>query len=313
MSDRSTPSGLQIGVAFAILYIVWGTTYLAIQIGVLNEQMPPLLFAGSRIATAGVILLAFQLLRGQPLRIQRNDVAGIAVGSMILFVIGNGLISIALKTVASGESAVLAATTTLWVAAVGLVLPGGDRLRPAGWLGLFTGMLGVVVIKSPALREQGFSFAYNIGPWLVLCSAAAWGIGTVLLRKATVQLPRLSSVGWQMAIGGGVMVAIGFLVGEKIPERITLGTIGAFLYLLVFGSLTAFVAFNWLLEHVSAPKVTTYAYVNPLVAVLLGTWLHDEPMTMSLVLGMLLIFAALFLVRHGTESKREMIVAEPDA
>lgn len=300
MSDRSPPSALQIGVAFGILYIVWGTTYLAIQIGVLNEGLPPLLFAGSRIGSAGIILLLFQRIRGQTLQLRASDLPGIAIGAGLLFVIGNGLISLALKTVASGESAVLAATTTLWVAVVSTILPGGDRLRPAGWLGLALGFLGVVVIKSPALREQGFSFASNIGPWMVLASAAAWGVGTVLMRKTTIHLPRLSSVGWQMALGGAVMTLLGLSLGERPPGSVSLASIGAFLYLLIFGSLTAFVAFTWLLEHVSAPKVTTYAYVNPLVAVLLGSWLHDEEMPVSLILGMLLIFAALFLVRHGT-------------
>jgi len=291
---------LQIGIAFGILYIVWGTTYLAIQIGVLNEGLPPLLFAGSRIGSAGIILLLFQRIRGQSLRLRAGDLPGIAIGAGLLFVIGNGLISLALKTVASGESAVLAATTTLWVAAVSMILPGADRLRPAGWLGLALGFLGVVVIKSPALREQGFSFASNVGPWMVLASAAAWGVGTVLMRKTTIHLPRLSSVGWQMTFGGAVMTLLGLSLGETPPASVSLASIGAFLYLLIFGSLTAFVAFTWLLEHVSAPNVTTYAYVNPLVAVLLGAWLHDEEMPVSLILGMLLIFAALFLVRHGT-------------
>jgi len=300
VSDPSPPSPLQIGIAFGILYIVWGTTYLAIQIGVLNENLPPLLFAGTRIGSAGLILLALQLARRQKLRMARADFAGIAVGALLLFVLGNGIISIALKTVASGESAVLAATTTLWVAAAAMVMPGGDRLRIVGWLGLLLGFVGVVVIKLPALREQGFSFASNLGPWLVLCSAAAWGVGTVLLRKATINLPRLTSAGWQMALGGGLMFLLGLLRGETPPETISAASIGAFLYLLVFGSLTAFVAFNWLLEHVPAPRVTTYAYVNPLVAVLLGTWLHDEDMAPTLILGMLVILAGLFLVRHGT-------------
>ena len=124
-SPRPTPPTWQLAVAFAILYIVWGTTYLAIQIGVLDEGLPPLLFAGTRIGTAGLILLGLQLIRGQQLRFSTKDAVGIAASSILMLVVGNGLISIALQTVQSGESAVLAATTTLWIALFGMTFAGG--------------------------------------------------------------------------------------------------------------------------------------------------------------------------------------------
>ena len=167
-------------------------------------------------------------------------------------------------------------------------------------------------MQLPKLLEQGVGFARNIGPWLTLASAACWGVGTVLVRKTTIRLPRLSSMGWQMALGGGAMVAIGCLLGERPPERISAGVVAVFLYLLIVGSLIAFVAFHWLLEHVSAPKVGTYAYVNPLVAVLLGTWLHDESISLALISGMTLILAGVFLVRGGDRPTIVAVEPEPD-
>jgi drug/metabolite transporter (DMT)-like permease len=286
-------------LCFAILYIVWGTTYLAIKIGVGDESLPPFLFGGSRIGSAGVILLVVQLLRGQSLRVRPGNWKGILLSAGFLFIGGNGFISAALRSVNSGESAVLAATATLWIALFSMCFPGGDRLRPLGWLGLFLGILGVAVLQAPALRDQGFSFATNVGPWLVLGSAAFWGIGAVLLRQMPIRMARLTSAGYQMALGGSGMILVGLAIGERPPATVNAATIGAFVYLLVFGSLIAFLAFQFLLEHVPATKVATYAYVNPLVAVLLGVWWRGEPLTLALVGGMALILFAVFLVRGG--------------
>lgn len=293
------PPTWQFVLAFAILYVVWGTTYLVIQIGVLDQQLPPLLFGGTRIGAAGLILLVYQCLRGQSLRFSGRDAVGIVTGCVLLFLGGNGLITLALQSVQSGESAVLAATATLWIALFSMVFAGGDRLRPIGWLGLIVGLVGVMVLQWPNLEQQGFSFARNRGPWLTLASAASWGIGTVLLRRTPICIHRLSSAGWQMTLGGAGMCILGIANGEQAPATITPGVVWVFLYLLVVSSLVAFVAFVWLLEHVSATKVSTYAYVNPLIAVLLGTLLHDEPISTALIAGTLLILVAVFLVRGG--------------
>jgi drug/metabolite transporter (DMT)-like permease len=306
---RLPPPTWQFVLAFAILYIVWGTTYLAIQIGVLDEELPPLYFGGTRIGAAGVIMLAFQWARGQSLKFSTRDVAGIATGAVLLFVGGNGLISLALKWVQSGESAVLAATATLWIALFSMAFAGGDRLRPLGWAGLLLGLLGVAVLQWPKLQAQGFSLTRSPGPWLTLASAACWGIGTVLLRRTAIRIPRLSSVGWQMMFGGVGMIGLGMLMGERAPSSISREAVLVFLYLLVVSSLVAFVAFVWLLEHVSATKVSTYAYVNPLVAVLLGSAAHNEPITPALMTGMLLILVGVFLVRGADQTDPAVVEA----
>lgn len=298
----SHPPAWQIAVGFAILYIVWGTTYLAIRIGVLDEHLPPLLFGGSRIGAAGLVLLLFQLLRGQSIGFSRRDAVGILCGAGFLFVGGNGLITIALQTVPSGESAILAATASLWIALVSMLFPGGDRLRAVGWLGLILGLVGVVILQSPKLDAAELAHTGVAGPLFNLASAACWGVGTVVLRQTPVRIARLTSAGWQMTLGGLAMILLGVCLGETPPERVTGKTIATFVYLLVMGSLIAFVAFHWLLEHVSAPSVGTYAYVNPLVAVLLGLWWHGEAITLPVVFGMLLILMGVFLVRGDDRS-----------
>lgn len=308
--EVAAPPAWQIALGFLVLYIVWGTTYLAIKIGVADEQLPPFLFGGARIGSAGLLLLLFQLVTGRSLRVTGANWRGILYGAGFLFVGGNGLISAGLRHVPSGESAVLAATATLWIALFSMTFPGGDRLRPLGWLGLLMGLAGVCLLQAPALREQGVSFA-NVGPWLVLGSAGSWGIGSVLLRQTPIRVPRLTSAGYQMFLGGGGMVLVGFLLGEQPPERVTAGTAAVFVYLLVFGSLLAFVVFHWLLEHVPATKVATYAYVNPLVAVLLGTWWRHEPITWTLASGMALILMAVFLVRGGERPRHAVLPVLP--
>ncbi len=311
-SPRSTPPTWQLAVAFAILYIVWGTTYLAIRIAVYDEGLPPLYFGGTRICLAGLILVGVQFIRGQPLRLTWKDATAIVVGAALMLMIGNGLISVALQTVNSGESAVLAATTTLWIALFGMTFAGGDRLGRLGWMGILVGLAGVVVLQLPNLLHEGIGAKSNLGPCLTLLSAASWGVGTVLVRKMPVKMPRLSSAGWQMLVGGAGMIVVGWLRNETPPERITLNAVLAFLYLLFIGSLIAFVAFHWLLEFVSAPKVGTYAYVNPLVAVLLGAWLHNETITLALLGGMTLILAGVFLVRGGDRPTIVAVEPEPD-
>ena len=293
----AAPPLWKIAGGFAILYVVWGTTYLAIKIGVGDEHLPPYLFGGTRIAVAGLVLLGFQALRGQSLRFDRGEWPGLLYGSLFLFIGGNGLISYSLQFIPSGESAVLAATTTLWIALFSSCIPGGDRVRPLGWLGLVLGIAGVLVLESPMLRETGFSFTRNAGPWFALASAGAWGVGSVLARQMPSRMPRLTASGWLMTLGGVGQIAVGLLIGERPPAAIAPATIAVFVYLLLFGSLIAFVTFQWLLQHVAATKVGTYAYVNPLVAVLLGAWWREEPLTPELFGGMAIILVAVFLVR----------------
>jgi drug/metabolite transporter (DMT)-like permease len=292
------PAAWKLILAFATIYISWGTTYLAIQLGVKEEKMPPLLFGGSRLFTAGVVLLGVQTLRGQKVRLARTDLWPLIIAGFLLFVGGNGGISLAVQTITSGESSVLAATMPLWMGLLAMLWPEGDRLNLVGWLGLMVGFVGVGFLFAPKL-VRGASLLGEVGAFLALASAALWALGSLIVRHVKLTLPRFSSAAWQMALGGGAMMIVGFARGEVLPDRITLGAFGVWVWLLVVGSWMGFVAFNWLLEHVSAARVGTYAYVNPLLAVLLGWAVHAEAVSAWLLEGLGCILVGVFLVRWG--------------
>ncbi|MCS7046611.1 MAG: EamA family transporter [Gemmataceae bacterium] len=298
-AESAKPPTWALVVAFGVIYTSWGTTYVFIKQGVREEQLPPLLFGGARIVLAGILVLAWQLTRSAPLRLTAADFMRFLGVSVLLFVAGNGFIGYGQKQVDSSVAAVLAATTPLWIGLFATLWPRGERLTPRGWLGLFVGLLGVAVLIGPQWFEVRQPIAMS-GALCVIGSALSWAIGSLILRHMKVDLPHLSAAGYQMSIGGFAMLLAGILAGElnDLPPRVTAGAVYVFLYLLIVGSLAGYLAFNWLLGHVSAAKVGTYAYVNPLVAVLIG-WLVGEEVTWGLWAGMGVILFGVFLVRGG--------------
>ena len=293
------PARWSIVLAFVLVYLSWGTTYLAIKKGV--EVFPPALFGGSRIALAGVILVIYLAVRRQPLRLPLADFLWTALVGVLLFVGGNGLITVGEKFVASGVASVLVATTPLWMALLEMLWPWGERLSARGWLGLFVGLAGVLLLLAPRLQRPA-SLLEDAGPLLVLGSSFAWSIGSFILRYRRLRGSHLSVAAYQMLVGGVSLLLIGLFLGEEQdldPQRFTPQGIYAFFHLLVFGSLIGFVAYNWLLGHVSAALAGTYAYVNPLVAILVGRLLDGEPITGWILGGMVVILGGVALVRSG--------------
>lgn len=293
------PARWTVVLAFALVYLSRGTTYLAIKKGV--EVFPPALFGGARIALAGSMLLGYLALRRQPMRMPLRDFLWTALVGVLLFVGGNGLITVGEKYVASGVASVLVATTPLWMALLELLWPWGERLSPRGWLGLFLGLAGVLLLLAPRLQQPA-NLLEDAGPLLVLGSSFAWSIGSFILRYRRLRGGHLTVAAYQMLIGGFGLLVIGFAVGEArdldLQQFTPQGTY-AFFHLLVFGSLIGFVAYNWLLGHVSAALAGTYAYVNPLVAIVVGRLLDQEPITGWILSGMVVILMGVALVRGG--------------
>jgi drug/metabolite transporter (DMT)-like permease len=286
-------------VAFALVYLCWGTTFLAIRKGV--EVFPPALFAGSRVALAGVVLLAYLALCGQSLQLSRRDIFWTACVGVLLFVGGNGLLSAGEKTSASGMASILAATSPLWMAVLEGLWPGGGRLSALGWLGVIAGLVGVVVVLWPHTHGEGLSWETN-GALLILGSAFSWAIGSLVLRYRRVDAPHLTAAAYQMVFGGGALIVLGLLLGEHESlawQDFTPVAVYSFFHLLVAGSLIGYVAYNWLLGHVSVALVGTCGYVNPMVAVLVGWLLGGEALTGPIVCGMVIILMGVALVRAG--------------
>jgi drug/metabolite transporter (DMT)-like permease len=299
MARQSRPSPWALALAFGLVYVCWGTTYLAMKKGVREEHLPPALFGGVRVCIAGLLLLSWQLARGERVRLAAGDRLPLVLCALLLFVGGNGLINVAGQTLDSGVCAVLAATTPLWIGLFEMFWPAGERLSGRGWLGLVIGLCGVLVLCIPLVEQPG-QVALDLGYLIVLGSATCWALGSLVSRHRPVGCPHLTGAAYQMILGGGSLALVGVLCGEipRLPDQITPRAAEAFLWLLVVGSLLGFVAFNWLLAHVSASHVGTYAYVNPAIAVVLGV-LDGEPLTAWLMGGIVVILIGVALVRTG--------------
>ena len=286
-------------LAFFIIYVAWGTTYVVIRQAVRVEGMPPALFGGLRLAAAGVVLLSYQFARGGLLRVTGRELLRLFGVSCLLFLLANWFVNLAMtgRDAHSSFAAVLIATTPLWIGLFESVWPSGERLSWRGWLGLVAGLVGVLILLGPRLGDPAAFFA-DYPPLLLLGSAASWALGSLFLRYSPTVIPHLTSAGYQMLMGGSGQFLVGLALGEydRLPETLTFGAVWTFLYMLVVGSLCGFVAYNWLLGHVAAAKVGTYAYVNPAVAVLIG-WAAGEPITGGLLAGIGVILAGVYLVR----------------
>jgi drug/metabolite transporter (DMT)-like permease len=313
-NSQHRPAAWALILAFALVYVSWGTTYLAIKRGVKDEHLPPALFGGVRVCLAGVLLLGYLGLRGEPLRLVRRDLIGVTMGGILLFVGGNNLLAMSEKTVPSGVAAILAATTPLWIALLEMFWPHGDRLTGRGWLGLVIGMAGVVLLLWPKLHHPA-DFLNDFGPLLMLGSAASWSLGALFLRHWGLRAPHLTIAAYQMAIGGACQALTGVVAGEisQLPAQITPGAVGAFVYLLIVGSLVGFVAFNWLLGHVSAARAGTYAYVNPIIALLVGCLVDGEELTLWALGGITVILTGVALVRGAAQRRDAAQAARPPA
>jgi drug/metabolite transporter (DMT)-like permease len=311
------PATWLVVLAFGLLYTSWSTTFFAIRVGVHTHHLPPWLFAGVRVLVAGIIVLTFLAWRepGTVLPSPR-DFLWTAWSGILLFVGGNGLMTVSLEYLPSGTGAVFTAATPLWLALMEALYPPGDKLPAAGWAGLLFGLLGVAILIVPEINTPE-KLLHNTAPLILVGSTVLWALGCLTVRYKLRDAPHLAGAAWQMIIGGAVLVAIGLAKGEAMrlgPETLSQGAIGSFVYLVIVGSLIGFTAFNWLLINVRATLVGTYAYVNPVLAVLLGCTLGEETLTVSIVAGMVVILTAVALVRAaGVRKPKPAAAAIPEA
>ncbi len=293
-------------IAFALVYVVWGSTYLAIRVGV--AHMPSALFGGLRFFTAGgLMLLGLAALR-RPLRPTGRDLGTLSLAALLMIVGGNGLLILAEKTVPSGLAALVVATIPLWIAGLEAALPGGDRLAPRGLAGLLLGLAGLAVLIWPQITGGLGEPTQPLGMLILLLAAFTWAAGTLLLRRRPVTLDPFAATGWEMLIGGGFNLAIGAVLQGGQPIEVNAPMLGALAYLVLFGSIVGFSAYVWLVKNAPAAKVATHAYVNPVVAVFLGWWLLGEAVDAHMLSGMAIVLLAVVLV---TTSKVRTAPARP--
>ena len=281
--------------AFAIIYFVWGSTFLAIRVGV--HEIPPLLFASMRFFIAGLILLAWTITRREPFPNRREWLSAFVI-ALIIFVGDYGLLFWAEQRVPSGLAAVMLATIPAFIALSEIVFLRTQRLTVRLALALLIGLAGVAVLVSRGLNLGGAPID-TAGAAALIVASINWSIGSVLTRKLPLPPSKVMSSGAQMFAGGILLALAAPLLGELHrfhPAAVSRGAWIALLYLIVAGSIMGFTAYIWLIHHQSPTKVGTYAYVNPVVAVLIGYFLGGEPLGARTILGTLFILLSVIVI-----------------
>jgi len=299
--------GMAVWVSLVLVYIVWGSTYLAIRV-VVEAGIPPLLGMGIRFVTAGLLLLGFVAATKGPasLRISRRSLVGTAIMGMALILGGNGLVAVAEQTVPSGLAALLVGAVPLWF--VLLRVSGGDRPRLLTWVGVLVGFAGIAAVSLP---RGGIEGVEAWGVVVVIIATMSWAVGSYVSPRLHIPKDAMVSTAYEMLIGGVLLLAVGGSVGEVGDFDVaSIGSDGwlAIGYLVTVGSLVGYTAYVYLLSHAPLSLVGTYAYVNPVVAVFLGWLILNEPVTGVVVAGGLLVVLGVAFVVRGERPRP----AEPE-
>ena len=294
----------KVWMALLAIYIVWGSTYLGIRFAV--ETIPPFLMAGTRFLISGLILLVWRRAVGDPMPTFRQARSAVIVG-LLLLLGGNGLVSWAEQHVASGIAALIVASIPLWVALI-------DALRPHGikpdWkivLGLLIGFGGIILLvissQGAGSSAEGVTFA-GVGGLLV--AAFLWSLGSIYGRDADMPESSLLSTAIEMLGGAAGLFIVGTLLGEwnalSLPA-VSMRSLGGLTYLILAGSLIGFTSYSWLLRNAPVSLVSTYAYVNPVVAIFMGAWLAGEVINLPIVISALVIIASVVVINTSKKAR----------
>lgn len=302
-APHAPPFGLIIA-AFAAVYVIWGSTFLGMAVAV--ESIPPLLMAGSRAFIAGCLLYAVMRIRGASRPTFRHWLNAAMIGGLLLSV-GNGGVSWAQQTVPSGIAALVVSAVPLWMILIDWLRPRGHRPHSLVFVGLALGFVGVALIIA-GKDSSGNGVVDPIGGMVLIAATVFWAIGSVWSPFLAKPADALLAVATQMISGGGLLIIAAAITGELRGfdvRNVTQASAIAFSYLTFVGSLVGFTAYVWLLQVSTPARVSTYAYVNPLIAVVLGRVVRDEPLPSTVLLaGALIIVSVIFITLQGARSSR---------
>jgi drug/metabolite transporter (DMT)-like permease len=309
-----TSKSTRILLAFASVYLFWGSTYLAIHVA--GEYLPVAVIAGSRSLISTLLIFLICFARGKGLRVPKGEPWKlILVG--LLFMSGNNMLLIwGEKLVPSGFASLVVSTLPIQIALIEMVLPRGDRMNLRGWAGTLLGTAGIVLLVWPALHHGMAGFSRPLLGVLVLLGAAlSFAIGSVLSRRFSFKADTFVATGWQVGAAAIFNWTLALATGGLHRSVWTWHAFTAIVYLSIFGTLFGLVAFTYLLQNVAVTKVATYAFVNPVIAVLLGVLLLGEHLASTEVIGMVVIVAAVAMVVYSRMDigKREIIGIAGDA
>ncbi|QJX46423.1 drug/metabolite exporter YedA [Hymenobacter taeanensis] len=305
MSAPISPSRASILLAFAALYIIWGSTYLGIRFAI--DSIPPLLMAGTRYASAGALLYGYMRWKGEPAPTRQGWFTALIIGTCLL-AFGNGGVTLGEQYLPSGLTALLVATVPMFLALLGWWSGLASRPAPLVAVGLALGLGGVYLLaRTPGASHVALPGHETLGMALVLIAALVWAIGSLYSKKNQPAPSPFVSGGMQMLCGGLVMLVAGLIKGETTGfelAQVTTKSWLAYAYLVTFGSIVAFTAYIWLLRVVEPAIAGTYAFVNPVVAVLLGWAFAGEQLNAGMLGGAALIVVAVALVVLGGRQKK---------
>jgi drug/metabolite transporter (DMT)-like permease len=297
--------------AFAVVCVVWGTTYLAIRVAV--TTMPPFLLTAARYGSGGIILLIVSLLRGDAIPRDRRILGEILFCGVLMMAIGNLSVVWAEQWVPSGFAALFVGTAPFWATLMELTRRSGERLNRRHAIGMLIGFVGVAMLVTPRGAGKAFDAHFVIGALVIQAGCIAWQYGTIRGKYSLGGIPPLMSSALQMLFGGAVLFVVGVLLGELPRFHVTPRTFGAVAYLSIFGSVIAYSAYVYASRHLRTTNMSLYAYVNPVVAVILGWAILHEQLTWVSIAAMVIILAGVALVQSGRNIAQTVTESKGDA
>ena len=283
-------------IAWIAICIIWGTTYLVIRIGV--ADLPPMLFAGSRWIAAGLILVSVQRLMGNKLP-PKKEVKHLAVVGIALLGIANGLVVVAEQWIPSGLAALLITTLPFWMVGFESLLPKGPKFNSYIFIGLVLGLSGVFMMFAKDLLHwiQGSNL---IGVFALMGAVISWSLGSIYSKYKKISVHPMMGASIQMLIAGVLQILLGLILGEHNNFHLSLNGFLSIAYLAVFGSIFGYASYIYAIQHLPLSLVSTYAYINPIIALILGWYILNEELSISILFAAILIFLGVMIVQRGT-------------
>jgi drug/metabolite transporter (DMT)-like permease len=311
MPSSSSPNRTRILASFCCVYLFWGGTYLAMRFGV--EVLPPFVLASARYLIAGPIMLALSAIFGLKMWPNRQEWGRLAIIGVLMLGCGNTSVMWAEQYIPSGLAALLVASIPLYAALIEAALPRGEGLPLQGWIGIVIGFAGTAFLLWPKLRHGLHGDSREIvAAAVTLVGTLCWTAASVISRRSTIRISGVASAGWQMVVGGLFNLGLMLVSGGYHGARWGMKAWGSIFYLVIFGSLITYTAYIYLLDNVAVSKVATYAYVNPVIAVILGViFVHERFVAVEYV-GMGATLLAVFLVTSSKMKSGKPNVVDED-
>ncbi len=300
-------------LALIALYIVWGSTYLGIKIAI--ETIPPFFHAAIRFFVSGLILIIWQKAAGHPLPTRRQWISTAIIGTLLLLG-GNGLVSWAEQFIPSGIAALIIGSVPMFLVIAEAIRPNGVKPTWVTILGLLIGFVGIFILVGPSEVSGSNEKLDTLGVIALLSACALWAAGSVYSKSADLPKSSLMTTGAEMLMGSLSLIIVSLLTGElngwQVSE-VSSRSLYGLTYLILIGSLVGFGSYVWLLQNAPISLVATYAYVNPIVAVLLGNWLGDEPLEPRIWIATMIIIGSVIFINNSRPGAKKEIVEVPES